>query len=477
MRLPWLAAGRHGTARRDGCPTPWEPAGVAVCGARLWPRFLPQLGMPHGTDTGRAPQWGCAGFPQAQGVPTLPTDMARWVKSGMCPPREAPGGCGRTQPLSTGSPQPLPCVPPTHAHSQGEGFHAPGLHVGSYLCARGWHGGQVAVPRVGCGAGPPQHPLGSGLGSAACSWRRAAGACLLLREPCQARGGTCLRRGLAKVRRRPGASRRWPTHNVTVPRGLAGSWRDVPGGCRAPWRGTANAWHGRDSPWGPVCAHAGVSPPAACGAPGRQGSQPRSPAGRILLPRRWHRGHRQALSQPSPAHRMPDPEILGSGRARQSPRCHAGTAPFISQGWRKEGDPGAPRTKAVLWPHAGERGVGKIQQEGTREEKAAPRAQQGSMDALAVAPAHPQHLVRARDAAGRALLGPRGPRARRCGFSCRFGAGWMCGPAAVHAAGEAQRKGRALLSQALTAQGGDRALSLATVVRRELEGDELIKSH
>lgn len=155
-----------------------------------------------------------------------------------------------------------------------------------------------------------------------------------------------------------------------------------PRGCRAPWRGTANAWHGRDSPWGPVCAHAGVSPPAACGAPGRQGSQPRSPAGRILLPRRWHRGHRQALSQPSPAHRMPDPEILGSGRARQSPRCHAGTAPFISQGWRKEGDPGAPRTKAVLWPHAGERGVRKIQQEGTREEKAAPRAQQGSMDAL-----------------------------------------------------------------------------------------------
>lgn len=100
-----------GAARRDGRPMLWEPSGVAVCGARPWTHFLPQLGMPHGTGSGTALHRGCAGYPHAQGVPTLPTDMSRWVKPGSCPPQDAPSGCGRTQPLSTGSPQPLPCVP------------------------------------------------------------------------------------------------------------------------------------------------------------------------------------------------------------------------------------------------------------------------------------------------------------------------------------------------------------------------------
>lgn len=175
------------------------------------------------------------------------------------------------------------------------------------------------------------------------------------------------------------------------------------------------------------------------------------------------------VSQPSPAHQAPDPEVLGSGRARQRPRCHAGTAPFISQGWRKEGDPRALCTKAVLWPHARCQEDAAGRHTGRESSPQGPAGLSGCPD---VAPAHPQHLVRVRDAAGRALPGPRGPRAQRCG-SLQV---WGRMDARPHSR-EARRKGRALLSWALSAQGGDRPLSLATVVRRELEGDELIKSH
>lgn len=244
----------------------------------------------------------------------------------------------------------------------------------------------------------------------------------------------------------------WPGAGATSP-GAA-----VPGSAAPPTRGTAGARRaGPPVPMQTRLWHV----------------EPRGGRAASLLPPCWHRGCRQARSQPSPAHRAPDPEVLGSGRAQQRPRCHAGTAPFISQGWRKEGDPRALCTKAVLWPHARCQEDAAGRHTGRESSPQGPAGLDGCPD---VASAHPQHLVRARDAAGRALPGPRGPRAQRCG-SLQVRGRVDVRPRVEFPAGEARRKGRALLSLALTAQGGDRPLSLATVVRRELEGDELIKSH
>lgn len=229
-----------------GTPRPrWGTKGASWAGSTAFPgapgsarRECACHGLHRGGTAGRAPDalgtvwcgclWGQAMDPLPSSAGNAPRHGQRHGSaSRVCRVPACPGGAhpphghvplgearlvptpGRTQWVWE-DPAPfhrIPTAPSLCAHSQGEGFHAPGLCVGSYLCARGGHGGQVAVPRVGCGAGPPRHPLGSGLGSAACSWRRAAGACLLLREPCQARGGTCLRRGLAKVRQRPGGPR------------------------------------------------------------------------------------------------------------------------------------------------------------------------------------------------------------------------------------------------------------------------------
>lgn len=196
----------------------------------------------------------------------------------------------------------------------------------------------------------------------------------------------------------------WPGAGATSP-GAA-----VPGSAAPPTRGTAGARRaGPPVPMQTRLWHV----------------EPRGGRAASLLPPCWHRGCRQARSQPSPAHRAPDPEVLGSGRARQRPRCHAGTAPLLAKAGGRKG------THALRAPRlcsGRTHGVRKIQQEGTREEKAAPRARQGSMDA----PTWPQLIPNTLSGRGMLRAGPcRVPvgLVLSAVVPCRFGAGWMCGPA------------------------------------------------
>lgn len=139
-----------------------------------------------------------------------------------------------------GTPQLLPCVLP-HASCQhparavgcavcqGLG-HAPELCRAQDLpygapaptCARGSLGRCAGGRWPGWAAESEARWARAGL--SCCSWRRAAGACLLLRQPCQARGGTCPHRALAKVRQRKVHAGGGPrvTQQCPVPR-LAGT--------------------------------------------------------------------------------------------------------------------------------------------------------------------------------------------------------------------------------------------------------------
>lgn len=217
---------------------------------------------------------------------SLPTATAPWAKSGIRQPQgSAWQGWGYPACHCQGTQQPLPCVLP-HASCQHparatglchlprdvpcpravSGPGSPLWHTGSYLCP--WEPrvlGRWLVARVGCGV---RGPLGSGwarAGLSCCSWRRAAGACLLLRQPCQARGGTCPHRALAKVRHRKVHTGSGPrvTQQCPVPR-LAGRRHSIPTGLlcpvvqhMGPLRQAGNLAGTRSALHGPVCASLG----------------------------------------------------------------------------------------------------------------------------------------------------------------------------------------------------------------------------
>lgn len=235
------------------CPT-WGCT-VATAPARLRCRVEPyRTSVPPGARPGTATM-----LPDGNVPPKVPVPPHCHSSLGKVQHTSGTGnawqGWGYPACHCQGTPQPLICVPP-HASCQHSacamglcrvpravpcptavsGPGSPLRHIGSYLCP--WEPrvlGRWLVARVGCGVGGP---LGSGwtrAGLSCCSWRRAAGACLLLRQPCQARGGTCPHRALAKVRQRKvhGGSGPRVTQQCPVPR-LARRRHSIPTGLLGP---------------------------------------------------------------------------------------------------------------------------------------------------------------------------------------------------------------------------------------------------
>lgn len=222
---------------------------------------------------------------------SLPTATAPWAKSGTRQPREVHGRGGGTQPVTAKGPrssflecclmpvastQPVPwgcavyqglCHAPELCRAQGlpYGTQAPTCARGSLGCwAGGWWPGWAAESEA----------RWAQAGLSCCSWRRAAGACLLLRQPCQARGGTCPHRALAKVRQTKVHASGGPrvTQQCPVPR-LAGRRHSIPRGLLGPvvqhvgaaetgsLAGTRPALHG------PICASSGHISSSDTGSP------------------------------------------------------------------------------------------------------------------------------------------------------------------------------------------------------------------
>lgn len=189
----------------------WERPSQGTC-----PSPLPQL--PGQSPAHVSPRKRMAGV----GVPrlSLPRDPA------------APSLCvAASMPVASAQPVPRGCAVCPGLCRVPRAVPCPGCslrHTGSYLCP--WEPGvpgRWPVARVGCGVGARW----ARAGLSCCSWRRAAGACLLLRQPCQARGGTCPHRAFAKVRQRKVHAGGGPrvTQQCPVPR-LAGRRQSIPTG-------------------------------------------------------------------------------------------------------------------------------------------------------------------------------------------------------------------------------------------------------
>lgn len=299
----------------------------------MWPSLPPRLpGAKSGT---RQPQEGCCG--QGCPSPPLPRDP---VAPSLCAGCRHPAcalGLSRV-------PRAVPCpglcrVPRAVPRAKGCAVpQAPRRHAGSYLCpwgpsCRAGGGGLGGLRRQ------PARPCWARAGLGCCSWRRAASACLLLRQPCQARGGTCPHRALAKVRQRPGTIQQWPMRGTTgllcpAMRHVGATETGSPAGtCPAP-HGLVGAYAGHVSSSSTRSLRAAPTPDGSCSLPC------------------WHCGHHHDLSQ-GPTHPMPvgaawDPlgwlgrvlrgqlwspagsVVVHCGWARQRPRCHTGMVPFIS---------------------------------------------------------------------------------------------------------------------------------------------------
>ena len=257
----WGQAWPRGPARRrqpghTPVPTkaPREAAGSASMGPGPGPITSPPgdaarhhpgsaLGLCR-VSTGTRPS------PQTRGSlgkvrPAATLGSTRWLWEDAAPLREDP-----TAPFFT-----LCAV--LNAHTQPQGRTAPRGPAAAPTCARG-AGGPGRWP---CPLGAVSRAGTAPLRSAACSWRRAASACLLLRAPCQ--GGRALPAPrCSKVRRRLGARQRWPTHGTAVPGRVAPSAHAMAAtrrrarGHPMPTQGASpGAQHG---PWGGTLPHASL---------------------------------------------------------------------------------------------------------------------------------------------------------------------------------------------------------------------------